>query len=149
MKTYNQFVTEAYAHSGTINEFNVGGFVKDRIAGARQGIQNFKKNPIRSIRGAGMGLLKYGVKDDIAASGINVLRRATGNNPRVRGALDAAEFVAPMVPWRKAAAFAAKPAAIAGAAILATPTSTSRYDQVTGPNAYYNRPGYKKPTQGK
>ena len=149
MKTYNQFVTEAYTHSGTINEFNVGGFVKDRIAGARQGIQNFKKNPIRSIRGAGMGLLKYGVKDDIAASGINVLRRATGNNPRVRGALDAAEFVAPMVPWRKAAAFAAKPAAIAGAAILATPTSTSRYDQVTGPNAYYNRPGYKKPTKGK
>ena len=149
MKTYNQFVTEAYTHSGTINEFNVGGFVKDRIAGARQGIQNFKKNPIRSIRGAGMGLLKYGVKDDIAASGINVLRRATGNNPRVKGALDAAEFVAPMVPWRKAAAFAAKPAAIAGAAILATPTSTSRYDQVTGPNAYYNRPGYKKPTKGK
>jgi len=149
MKTYNQFVTEAYTHSGTINEFNVGGFVKDRIAGARQGIQNFKKNPVQSIRQGALGLGKYEVKTRVASPVVNALKRVTGNKPVTNAALDAAEFVAPMVPWRKAAAFAAKPAAIAGAAILATPTSTSRYDQVTGPNAYYNRPGYKKPTKGK
>ena len=40
-----------------------------------------------------------------------------------------------------------KPALLAGTAVIATGsfTPTSRYDQVTGPNAYYNHPNYKGP----
>ena len=149
MKSYKQFVSEAYTHSKIINEFNIGNFARDRINDVGQGLRNFKKNPLRSIRQGALGLGKFEVKTRVASPVVNALKRVTGNKPVTNAALDAAEFVAPMVPWRKAAAFAAKPAAIAGAAILATPTSTSRYDQVTGPNAYYNRPGYKKPTKGK
>jgi hypothetical protein len=143
MKTYNQFVTEAY----TINEFNVGDFARDRVKDVRQGFKDFRQNPLRSVRQGAMGLGKYEVKSQAVQPVIRTLKRATGNKPVTNAILDTAGLVAPSLGWRSVARAAGplvKPALAAGALILATPQRAGGYDQVTGPNAYYNNPGLKK-----
>ena len=147
MKTYTQFVSEAYTHSEIINEFNVGNFARDRINDVGQGLRNFKKNPLRSIRQSASGIGRYYAKDQIAQPVVNTLKRATGNKPVTNAVLDTAGLVAPSMSWRglaRAAGPLAKPALAAGALVLATPTSTSKYDQVTGPNAYDKNPALRK-----
>ena len=154
MKSYKQFVTEAYAHSETINEFNVGNFARDRVNDMRQGFRNFRQNPVRSIRQGAMGLGKYEVKSQAVNPVINTLKRATGNKPVTNAVLDTAGFVAPSLSWKGAARGAArvlaplaKPALAAGALILATPQRAGGYDQVTGPNAFDNHPSRRKKNQ--
>ena len=150
MKSYKQFVTEAYAHSETINEFNVGNFARDRVNDMRQGFRNFRQNPVRSIRQGAMGLGKYEVKSQAVNPVINTLKKATGNKPVTNAVLDTAGFVAPSLSWKGAAralAPLAKPALAAGAMILATPQRAGGYDQVTGPNAFDNHPSRRKKNQ--
>ena len=147
MKTYTQFVSEAYTHSETINEFNVGNFARDRINDVGQGLRNFKKNPLRSIRQSASGMGRYYAKDQIAQPVVNTLKRATGNKPVTNAVLDTAGLVAPSLSWRGLASKAGplvKPALAAGALILATPQRAGGYDQVTGPNAYHKNPALKK-----
>ena len=150
MKTYNQFVTEAYTHSETINEFNVGNFARDRVNDMRQGFRNFRQNPVRSIRQGAMGLGKYEVKSQAVQPVVRTLKRVTGNKPVTNAVLDTAGLVAPSLGWRGAAralAPLAKPALAAGALILATPQRAGGYDQVTGPNAFDNHPSRRKKNQ--
>ena len=150
MKSYKQFVTEAYAHSETINEFNVGNFARDRVNDMRQGFRNFRQNPLRSIRQGAMGLGKYEVKSQAVNPVINTLKKATGNKPVTNAVLDTAGMVAPSLSWKGAAralAPLAKPALAAGAMILATPQRAGGYDQVTGPNAFDNHPARRKKNQ--
>ena len=150
MKSYKQFVAEAYTHSETINEFNVGNFARDRVNDMRQGFRNFRQNPLRSIRQGAMGLGKYEVKSQAVNPVINTLKRVTGNKPVTNAVLDTAGFVAPSLSWKglaRAAAPLAKPALAAGALILATPQRAGGYDQVTGPNAFDNHPARRKKNQ--
>ena len=150
MKSYKQFVAEAYTHSETINEFNVGNFARDRVNDMRQGFRNFRQNPLRSIRQGAMGLGKYEVKSQAVNPVINTLKKATGNKPVTNAVLDTAGFVAPSLSWKglaRAAAPLAKPALAAGALILATPQRAGGYDQVTGPNAFDNHPARRKKNQ--
>ena len=150
MKSYKQFVTEAYTHSETINEFNVGNFARDRVNDMRQGFRNFRQNPLRSIRQGAMGLGKYEVKSQAVNPVINTLKKATGNKPVTNAVLDTAGFVAPSLSWKglaRAAAPLATPALAAGAFILATPQRAGGYDQVTGPNAFDNHPARRKKNQ--
>ena len=94
-----------------------------------------------------MGLGKYEVKNQVVQPVVRALKRATGNNPITNTILDTAGMAAPAVGWRSAARAASplvKPALAAGALILATPRRAGGYDQVTGPNAYYNNPGLKR-----
>ena len=147
MKSYKQFVSEAYTHSETINEFNIGNFARDRINDVGQGLRNFKKNPVRSIRQGALGLGKYEVKSQTVNPVVRTLKSATGNKPVTNAVLDTAGLVAPSLSWRGLATKAGplvKPALAAGALILATPQRAGGYDQVTGPNAYDKNPALRK-----
>jgi len=136
MKTFKQFSEQAYSQAHLVENpilsyaSGVAKDIKNIPGNIRQGVSSLRKDPVGTIRRGARGLGSMMVKGEIGNQITRPIKNLTGNNPAINFALDTATDVASYTPgWRSAAKrvlpAVAKPLAIAGAGILATPTATA------------------------
>lgn len=142
MKTFKQFSEQAYSQAHLVENpilsyaSGVAKDIKNIPGNIRQGVSSLRKDPVGTIRRGARGLGSMMVKGEIGNQITRPIKNLTGNNPAINMALDTANDVASVTSWRGAASKAlpvvksaaaglAKPLAIAGAGILATPTATA------------------------
>ena len=128
MKTFSNFIVEA-AGSGfaKMSDADFERWVKANPAAA---------DKARKVRDAARGVTS--VKPPLP--GANQAARGAGFLKNVRGVAGAA--------WKLTKGIGGRALGVLNAPVIGDmldPQGTSAYDQVTGPNAYYNAPGYKGP----
>lgn len=128
MKTFSNFIVEA-AGSGfaKMSDADFERWVKANPAAA---------DKARKVRDAARGVTS--VKPPLP--GANQAARGAGFLKNVRGVAGAA--------WKLTKGIGGRALGVLNAPVIGDmldPQGTSAYDQVTGPNAYYNAPGYKEP----